>query len=86
MSELRQEKSHWMHTWHLIGSGIRGDQVIGAYDNNCFSSPVDLLSGDVYNAGVLLKPDHLGATLLRLADADPTERLNGVDPIGAALL
>lgn len=84
---LRQGKSHWMHTSAiLIGSGIRGDNMIGAYDSNCFSSPVDLNSGDVYSSGVLLKPDHLGATLLHLAEADPTERLVGVDPIWAALL
>lgn len=83
---LRQGKSHWMHTSAiLIGSGIQGDQVIGSYDNNCFSSPIDLVSGDVYSSGILLKPDHLGATLLHLAEAEPTERLLGVDPIGAAL-
>ena len=32
-----KEASHWMHTSAiLIGSGIRGDQVTGAYDNNLF--------------------------------------------------
>lgn len=82
----RQGKTHWMHTSAiLIGAGIRGDHMVGAYDEECMSSPVELSTGDVYSGGVLLKPEHLGATLLRLADANPLDHIQDVPPILGAI-
>ena len=59
--------------------------MVGAYDNDCMSSPVDLRTGDVFSGGELLKPEHLGATLMRLADADPLDHIQNVDPILGAI-
>ena len=82
----RQGKTHWMHTSSiLIGSGVHGDKMVGAYDNDCMSSPVDLGTGEVFSGGELLKPEHLGATLMRLADADPLDHIQNVDPILGAI-
>lgn len=82
----RQGKTHWMHTSAiLIGSGVRGDHMIGAYNDDCMSSPVDLSTGDVYEGGTLLKPEHLGATLLQLADASPLDGVQAVEPILGAI-
>ena len=83
----RQGKTHWMHTSAiLIGSGIQGDHMVGAYNDDCMSSPVDLASGDVTDNGVLMKPEHLGATLMQLADANPIEHIQDVPPILGAML
>ena len=83
----RQGKTHWMHTSAiLIGAGVRGDHTIGAYNDECMSSPIDLTTGDVYDGGTLLKPEHLGATLLHLADANPIDHIQDVPPILGAIL
>ena len=84
---FRQGKTHWTHTSSiLIGSGIRGGQVIGAYDNDCISQPISLETGEVSSNGTLLLPGHIGATLMTLADADPGPQLDGFNPIEAAIL
>jgi uncharacterized protein (DUF1501 family) len=83
---FRQGKTHWMHTSAiLIGSGVRGDNVIGAYDDRCSSSPISLETGEVFAGGTLLKPEHLGATLLHLADVEPTDSLQTISPIWGAI-
>ena len=82
----RQGKTHWMHTSAvLIGAGVRGDHMIGAYNNDCMSSPVDLATGAVTDSGVLLKPEHLGSTLLQIADANPIDHIQDVPPILGAM-
>ena len=83
----RQGKTHWMHTSAiLIGSGVQGDHMVGAYNDDCMSSPVDLVTGAVTESGVLMKPEHLGATLLQLADANPIDHIQDVPPILGAML
>ncbi len=82
----RQGKTHWMHTSAMVmGSGVQGDRVIGEYDDRCASSPIDLSSGGLSSGGTLLVPEHLGATLLSLADIDPSPYLPGYSSIGAVL-
>lgn len=84
-------KDHWMTTSAmLIGGGIRGGQVIGAYDANMGGTPVVPATGELdpgaTRGGVVLEPAHLGATLLALAGLDPVEAFGDeVEPIEAAL-
>jgi len=84
---FREGKTHWTHTSSmLIGSGVRGGQVIGAYDNGCLSQPISLETGEITSNGTYLLPGHIGATLMQLADAEPGPQLDGYQPITAAIL
>jgi uncharacterized protein (DUF1501 family) len=79
-------KDHWTFTSAmLVGAGVRGGQVIGAYDEYLMGGAVDLSSGAVTEGGVALTPGHLGATLLALGDVDPGEYTDGAEPIAAVL-
>jgi hypothetical protein len=69
----------------LVGSGIEGGQVIGAFDDYVTGSPVDLASGELSSSGVQMYHSHLGATLLALGDVDPGDYLYNIDPIDAAI-
>ena len=54
---FRQGKTHWTHTSSiLIGSGVRGGQVIGAYDDRCLSQPISLETGEITSSGTYLLP------------------------------
>jgi uncharacterized protein (DUF1501 family) len=78
-----QGKDHWTFTSALVfGSGIRGGQVVGQVDETALGLPIDLASGEPSSSGTALLADHLGATLLALADIDPAEHLD-VGPITA---
>lgn len=75
-------KDHWTFTSAmLIGQGIRGGQVVGAFDENLLGRPIDLASGAPTENGTLLSSENIGATLLALADIDPGE----AEPIAAIL-
>jgi len=79
-------KDHWTYTSALLlGAGVRGDQVIGAYDDNFFGRMVELESGEVSDSGLTLSSGHLGATLIALAGLDPDELAGGLSPIKAAI-
>ncbi len=82
----RGGKEHWTFTsCMLVGAGVKGGQVIGGYDENSGGQKVDLASGDVTDSGVALVPNHVGATLLALADVDPGTFIVDGEPITAAL-
>lgn len=82
----REGKEHWTFTSSmLIGAGIRGGQTIGGYNNYCFGKPIDLQTGESRTDGVDLVPQHLGSTLLSLANIDPIPYTN-TPPIRAVLL
>lgn len=79
-------KHHWTSTSAmLIGAGVRGGQVVGAYDELSLGLPVDLGTGAVDDGGTTLTAAHLGATLLALGGVDPEEYLPGVEPIAAMI-
>ena len=82
----RGGREHWTFTSAmLIGSGVRGGQVIGGFDEYAAGQPLNLESGQVDEGGEYLVTGHIGATLLSLADMDPEEFISTVSPITAAL-
>lgn len=67
-------KDHWTFTSAmLLGSGIRGGQQIGGYDDTQVGLATDLDTGEAHTSGTALTAAHVGATLLALADMDPGE-------------
>ncbi|MCB9795431.1 MAG: DUF1501 domain-containing protein [Alphaproteobacteria bacterium] len=79
-------KDHWTYTSvMLLGSGVRGNQVIGGFDSGWRGHRVDRFTGEADEGGVAMTAAHLGATLMALGDVDPEEHLPGIEPIEAAL-
>lgn len=65
-------KDHWTFTSAMfIGAGVMGGRSIGGYDENLLGKPVDLATGDLSERGTTLSADHIGATILALADVEP---------------
>ena len=62
------------------GAGVAGGRVVGAYDDTLLGRRVDLASGEVTDSGTLLGSEHIGATILALADVD-----SEFSPISAVL-
>jgi uncharacterized protein (DUF1501 family) len=78
-------KDHWTFTSAmLIGAGVRGGVVAGAFDDDLRGQPIDLATGNVEPDGEALTPEHIGATLYALAGLEPRDLVNA-DPIGAVL-
>ncbi len=74
-------KDHWTFTSAMfIGAGVNGGRQIGAYDENLLGKPIDLETGDLSESGTTLSADHIGATILALADVEPE-----ADPIMGVL-
>jgi len=84
-------KDHWTTTsLMLVGSGIRGGQVIGGFDGNMGGVPVIPSTGESDVAqtagGVVLQPSNVGATLLALSGLDPAEEFGAdVEPLLGAI-
>ena len=57
----------------MIINGGQGGRTIGGYNSQVLGRPLDLETGDTYEGGIKLKPQHLGATLLAMADLDPLD-------------
>ena len=69
----------------LVGRGLTGDRVIGAFDEYYNGSPVDPITGELSATGDLVSAEMLGATLLTLADIDPTPYALGAPVLDGAL-
>ena len=81
-----QGKHHWTYTSAmLMGAGVSGGQVIGAFDNNFFGRRVNLSTGQLDDQAAALTDKHVGATILALGGLDPLEYTGGVGPIEAVL-
>ncbi len=78
-------KDHWTFTSAmLVGAGIRGGMVVGAYDDALVGRPVSLTTGAPEAGGTALRPEELGATLLALAGLE-AEEMGGGSPILAVM-
>lgn len=79
-------KDHWPFTSvMLVGPRLRGDRVIGGFDDNYYGQNVDPATGDVVDDAPALSAESVGATVLALADIDPGEYVSGVEPITGVL-
>ncbi|MCB9683171.1 MAG: DUF1501 domain-containing protein [Alphaproteobacteria bacterium] len=79
-------KDHWPYTAAMvIGPGVRGGRRIGGYDGYLNGQAVDLASGELAPSGTVITPKHLGATILALADLDPTAWVGDTPTIDAIL-
>ncbi len=79
-------KDHWPYTSAmLVGRGITGDRVIGAFDEYYNGSSVDPGTGELSATGELVSAEMLGATLLTLADVDPAPYALGASVLEGAL-
>ncbi len=75
-------KDHWPYTSAMVvGPNLVGDRVIGGFDESFYGRNVDPLSGELAEDGQLLSAEALGATLLAMADVDPLDYVDGVEPI-----
>lgn len=80
-------KDHWMTTsMMLIGGGIQGGRVVGAYTEGMTGAAIDPGSGEPSSTGVVPEPGHIGATLLTLAGIDPAPVFGADTPAITALL
>ncbi|MEC8381733.1 MAG: transcriptional initiation protein Tat, partial [Myxococcota bacterium] len=81
-------RDHWTFTSALLmGAGIKGNQSIGGLDSKAIGRPISLETGEMTDNGVMLLPQHLGATLLALGDVDYGRHVNqDVHPISAVML
>lgn len=79
-------KDHWPYTsMMLLGPGLAGDRVIGAYDDNFSGATVDLASGDLVDDASIVSAEAVGAALLELADIDPGDYVTGTQPLRGIL-
>lgn len=79
-------KDHWPYNSALVvGSGVRGNQVVGATDDALIGVPIDFGTGQPSSSGDLLGSEHLGTALLELGGLDPARHLPGVQVLDALL-
>ncbi len=77
-------KDHWTFTSAmLVGAGVQGGTVVGAFEEDLTGAPVDLASGDLSDTGEVMTAAHLGATLLTMGDVDPSEFFQASPVTGA---
>lgn len=79
-------KDHWPFTSALVvGSGVRGNQVVGATDDGLVGLPIDFSTGLASDTGDMLGTENLGCALLELGGLDPADFLPGIQPLRAIL-
>ncbi|MSQ02590.1 MAG: DUF1501 domain-containing protein [Myxococcales bacterium] len=67
-------RDHWTFTSAMVvGSGVKGGQVVGGYDDSGYGSAVDFATGEPLAKGTGVSAANFGATLLALGDVDPGE-------------
>ena len=78
-------KHHWPVGSAMILGGVTGGRTIGRYTDQVLGANIDPESAEITNLGDKLRPSHLGATLLALADIDPFEFTDST-PLSGVLL
>ncbi|MBX2800992.1 MAG: DUF1501 domain-containing protein [Myxococcales bacterium] len=79
-------RDHWPYTsMMLLGNGISGDRVAGAYDDGFIGIGVDPATGELDPNRVGITAEEVGATLLALGDVDPGTVLPSVSPLTGLL-
>lgn len=80
-------KDHWPFTACLVvGNGVTGNRVVGAYDTYYYGELLDFETGEVDRKnGANLTSASFGATLLNLADIDHNDHMPGIASIPGLL-
>ncbi len=79
-------KDHWPYGTALLwGPGVRGNQVVGAFDARQYGVDIDFATGEASESGSAVGPNVLGATLMVLGDVEPADE-GLVDPPVTALI
>jgi hypothetical protein len=82
-----QGRDHWPWSSYMaMGSGIRGNQAIGATDEGLIAMNIDLATGQVSDNGTSFGTEHFGCGLLKLGAVDSENWLPGVPALDALLL
>jgi hypothetical protein len=77
----RLGKDHWPHcSALLLGGGFPQARRFGGTDDYVESQPMDLATGELTEAGQLLKYDNFVAGMLAGMDIDPAEWFPGITP------
>ena len=73
-------KDHWPYTSALIMSPfLTESRVIGGYDAQFHGLPLNLSGAEYASDGILLSPQHFGASIVQLMGGDAQELLFGID-------
>ncbi len=79
-------RDHWPWSSYMaLGSGIRGNQVIGASDDGLIAMNIDLATGQTSDTGTSFGTEHIGTALLKLGGVDPENWLPGVPAVDALI-
>jgi hypothetical protein len=79
-------KDHWPVTSALVvGPGIDGGRTVGGFDDLFYGESIDPSTGETSSKGVEIMAGNFGATLLQLADIDPSEWVPGFEPLPGLL-
>lgn len=79
-------RDHWPYTTMMvIGQGITGGRVVGAYDDGFNGVGIRPEDGSLDPSALGIAPEDLGATLLQLGDIDPAEVLPFARPLTGLL-
>ena len=77
-------KDHWPVTSMMVVGGLKGGRTVGAFDDQVVSGLIEPSTGELYAGGEKLTAEHVGATLLALADIDPAS-VTSASPIWSLL-
>ena len=77
-------KDHWPVTSMMVVGGLNGGRTVGAFDEQVVSSLIEPSTGELYSGGEKLTAEHVGATLLAMADIDPAS-VTSASPIWSLL-
>lgn len=79
-------KDHWPFTSAmLVGTGFTGGRAVGGFDTHYNGLTLDPGTGESDPNGQVLSAESLGATLLAMADIDPSEFVPDAEPIEGIL-
>lgn len=79
-------RDHWPWSSYLaIGSGIRGNRVIGATDEGLIAMNIDMQTGQAVDQGVSFGTEHIGVSMMKLGAVDPERFLPGVPSVDALI-
>lgn len=79
-------KDHWPYgSAMVVGSGVNGNRMIGATDDDLIAKDIDFSTGLPSDNGDPLNCENLGVTLLKLGGLDPADFLPDVQVIEALI-